>query len=76
VPELSVMARTAFRTASFWWLAVAFALVRLSFAAMGAHLVPLLLERGYTAAFVALKEESGAQQRAERHDEACALAVH
>ncbi len=52
--EASTPARAAFGTASFWWLALAFALARLSVAAMGAHLVPLLLERGYTAAFVAL----------------------
>ncbi|MDQ3396773.1 MAG: MFS transporter [Deinococcota bacterium] len=53
-PEPSVPAGAAFRTSSFWWLAAAFALVRLSFAAMGARLVPLLLERGYTPALVAL----------------------
>lgn len=52
--EPSISARAVFSTASFWWLALAFALARLSVAALGAHLVPLLLEQGYRAAFVAL----------------------
>jgi MFS family permease len=53
-PEASVSARAAFRGAAFWWLAAAFTLLRLTPAAMGAHGVPLLLERGYSPAFAAV----------------------
>ncbi|BDP44662.1 hypothetical protein DAETH_46310 (plasmid) [Deinococcus aetherius] len=54
VPEASVTTRAALRGAPFWWLSGAFALARFASAAVGAHLVPLLLERGYPAGFVAL----------------------
>ncbi|WP_018467592.1 MFS transporter [Calidithermus timidus] len=53
LPETSVSARAAFAEASFWWLATAFTLLRLTTAAIGAHGVPLLLERGYSPAFTA-----------------------
>jgi MFS family permease len=52
--EPSIGTREALKGMGFWWLSAAFALSRLSFAAMGAHLVPLLLERGFTPAFVAV----------------------
>lgn len=51
--EASVSARAAFAGATFWWLAAAFTLLRLTTAAIGAHGVPLLLERGYSPAFTA-----------------------
>lgn len=54
VPEVSVTTRAALRGAPFWWLSGAFALARFAGAAVGAHLVSLLLERGYSAGFVAL----------------------
>lgn len=54
VPEVSVSTRAALGAAPFWWLSSAFALARFAGAAVGAHLVPLLLERGYSAGFVAL----------------------
>lgn len=53
LPEASVSARAAFAGATFWWLAAAFTLLRLTTAAIGAHGVPLLLERGYSPAFTA-----------------------
>lgn len=54
VPEASVTTRAALGGAPFRWLSGAFALARFASAAVGAHLVPLLLERGYSAGFVAL----------------------
>jgi MFS family permease len=48
---LSVPAREAVRRRSFRWLAAAFALSALTTTAVSVHLVPLLLERGYGAAF-------------------------
>jgi MFS family permease len=47
----SVPAREAVRSRSFRWLATAFALSALTSTAITVHLVPLLLERGYGAAF-------------------------
>ena len=52
--EPNVCTKEALKSTGFWWLSTAFALSRLSFATMGAHLVPLLLERGFTPAFVAV----------------------
>jgi len=52
--EQSLPTHEALRSADFWWLTLAFGLGRFAFAAMGAHLIPLLLERGYTPATVAL----------------------
>jgi MFS family permease len=54
LPEASVRVRVAFAGATFWWLAAAFTLLRLTTAAIGAHGVPLLLERGYSPAFTAV----------------------
>ncbi|HUF31010.1 MAG TPA: MFS transporter [Gemmatimonadaceae bacterium] len=44
-------ARAVVRSARFRWTAVAFTLAALTSTAMTVHLVPLLLERGYGAAF-------------------------
>lgn len=41
----------ALRSAAFWWIAAAFFLVTLSTSALTVHLVPLLIERGYTQTF-------------------------
>lgn len=51
--EASVAAAEAWRGGTFWWLTVAFALDRMVTVAIGAHAVPLLLERGHPAALVA-----------------------
>lgn len=51
--EPTVTAREAWRDAVFWWLAAGFALDRMAIVAVGAHAVPLLLERGFTAGVVA-----------------------
>jgi len=48
-----VTARDAWRDPTFWWLTSAFALDRMAIVAIGAHAVPLLLERGFSAAVVA-----------------------
>jgi MFS family permease len=47
----SVPARAAVRSPSFAWLAAAFALSALTGTAVAVHLIPLLLERGHSAAF-------------------------
>ncbi|HEU4884725.1 MAG TPA: MFS transporter [Longimicrobium sp.] len=47
----SVSADVAIRGASFRWLTIAFALSSLTTTALAVHLIPLLLERGYTPAF-------------------------
>lgn len=52
-PEHSVGPRQALRSGSFWWLSAAFALDRVVVVAIGAHSVPLLLERGYPPTLVA-----------------------
>lgn len=46
-----VPADVAIRGASFRWLTIAFALSSLATTAVAVHLIPLLLERGYTPAF-------------------------
>lgn len=46
-----VDARSAWRSRSFRWLAIAFALSSMVTTAVTVHLVPLLLERGHGAAF-------------------------
>jgi MFS family permease len=51
--EASVSARDAWRRGPFWWLTSAFALDRMIAVAIGAHAVPLLLERGHPPALVA-----------------------
>jgi MFS family permease len=49
----SVAARDAFRRAEFRWLATAFFLSTIANFAVAVHLIPLLLERGFTAAAAA-----------------------
>lgn len=51
VAEVSVPARQAVRSPAFAWLAAAFALSALTGTAVAVHLIPLLLERGYSPAF-------------------------
>jgi len=51
--ERSIGARDAWRRGTFWWLTGAFALDRMVTVAVGAHAVPLLLERGHAAGWVA-----------------------
>ncbi len=46
--EYNATRAQALRSASFWWLSLAFFLITLSSAALAAHLVPLLTERGYS----------------------------
>lgn len=50
-PERSVPARAAVRSGSFRWLSLAFALSSLVTTALAVHLIPLLLERGYSPGF-------------------------
>ena len=49
--ESSVPAAIAIRSSAFRWLAVAFALAAIANTAITVHLVPLLLERGFSPAF-------------------------
>jgi len=49
--EPSVPAAVAIRTSAFRWLAVAFGLAAVANTAITVHLVPLLLERGFSPAF-------------------------
>jgi MFS family permease len=44
---------SALREATFWWVAAAFALTTLAAVAVTVHLVPYLIDRGYTASFAA-----------------------
>lgn len=53
VDEQSVSTRTALRGDAFWWIAAAFALTMLTSGAMIVHLVPYLINRGYSAGFAA-----------------------
>ncbi len=45
--------REALRGAAFWWLSGAFSLGTLSSVAVGVHLIPYLVERGYGTGFAA-----------------------
>ncbi len=51
--KADVSAREALRLPSFWWCTAAFALDRMVIVAVAAHSVPLLGERGFSAATVA-----------------------
>src|SRR5579885_149310 len=51
--EQSVSARAALRGAAFWWMAAAFALAMLTAGAITVHLLPYLIDRGYSASFAA-----------------------
>ncbi len=50
-PEISVSARDAVRSRTFFWLAVAFGFSAFATTAVAVHLIPFLLERGYAAKF-------------------------
>ncbi|MCS7067272.1 MAG: MFS transporter [Meiothermus sp.] len=52
--EPSTRAKEALRQPTFWWLSLGFALSRATSIALTAHLVPLLTEKGYSPALVAL----------------------
>jgi len=51
--EPDVSLQTVRRQPAFWWLTLAFALNAVSYVALAAHLVPLLLERGLSPALSA-----------------------
>ncbi len=51
--EQSVSARAALRGATFWWMAAAFALAMLTAGAITVHLLPYLIDQGYSASFAA-----------------------
>ncbi len=53
VEESGVGTREALRQPTFWWLALGFSLSRATSIALTAHMVPLLLEKGYSPAWVA-----------------------
>lgn len=53
-PEASLSAKEALRQPTFWWLSLGFALSRATSIALTAHMVPLLTEKGYAPALVAL----------------------
>lgn len=52
--ERSVTARTALRSKVFWWLSSAFTLDSIANIGIVAHVVPLLIERGYAPGVVAV----------------------
>ena len=52
--ERSVTARTALRSRVFWWLSSAFTLDSIANIGIVAHIVPLLIERGYAPGVVAI----------------------
>src|SRR5579859_1141444 len=51
--EQSVPTRVALQGGAFWWMATAFALTVLVAGVMTVHLVPYLIDRGYSASFAA-----------------------
>ncbi len=51
--EASVSTRTALHEASFWWIAAAFSLNMLAAGAITVHLVPYLIDSGYSPSFAA-----------------------
>lgn len=51
--EKSLGTREALKTASFWWISVAFTLDRITIIGVAAHSVPMLLEQGYSPVTVA-----------------------
>ena len=53
IPEIQISRKQAFKSQSFWWYSLAFALSALTINAIATHLVPLLLERGLTSTTVA-----------------------
>ena len=53
VDEPSVTADIAHRSGAFWRITISFGMARFVATVMGAHLVPLLIERGHSGAFAA-----------------------
>ncbi len=53
VHERSVSTRTALHGTTFWWIATAFALSMLTVGAITVHLVPYLIDSGYSPGFAA-----------------------
>ncbi len=51
--EKHLSKQDALKSSSFWWLAAAFTLDRITIIAIAAHSVPMLLEKGYSPAIVA-----------------------
>src|SRR5579884_1354105 len=51
--ERSIPMKTALRESSFWWITTAFTLSTLTVGAIVVHLVPFLIDRGYSASFAA-----------------------
>lgn len=51
--EQSVSTQAALKDSAFWWMATAFSLTMLAAAALTVHLVPYLIDRGYSASFAA-----------------------
>ena len=51
--EASVSTRVALHQSSFWWIAAAFSLNMLAAGAITVHLVPYLIDSGYSATFAA-----------------------
>jgi MFS family permease len=51
--ERALSPRAAIGQAAFWWLAAAFSLSTLVVIAVSVHLIPYLIERGFSAAFAA-----------------------
>lgn len=50
-PETSIPMTTALRDSAFWWMTTAFTLSTLTIGAVFVHLVPFLIDRGYSASF-------------------------
>jgi cyanate permease len=48
VPSSGTAMRSALRDAGFWWLTVAFLLATFVFVSFSVHLIPCLIERGYS----------------------------
>jgi MFS family permease len=51
--EASISTQAALREGAFWWIAIAFALATLVVGAITVHLVPYLIDQGYSASFAA-----------------------
>jgi MFS family permease len=51
--EQSISTGAALRGAAFWWMATAFALTMLTAGAITVHLIPYLIDQGYSASFAA-----------------------
>lgn len=52
-PAPTLDGKTALKSPVFWWLTVGFTLLACNVVALGAHMVPLLTERGFSSGMVA-----------------------